>query len=152
MLLIAGFSYANDIPFPTYLPALKGVLLKNLVDRSDFEFTPGELKKCKRAVIGDQVYYFCSVEGCSTKVIDGEKNYFFTFERVEISFYPIKPGVLAEYRFLGNWSTNEKSFSLSSRVVLELRSINKLYENVRGTIYLRDYKVRTPIQASIFSK
>lgn len=106
VILVSGFSYASDVPEPTYLPPLKGVLLKNIVDRSDFEFIPGNLKKCERTELANEVSYYCSLMDCSVKVTDGEKTYDFSFERVHIIFSALKPGLQANYLFRGNWSIN----------------------------------------------
>lgn len=139
-----------DVPLPTYLPELRGLVVDSLTERSTFALNPGKLNKCERKVVVDWVMYSCSVDGASATSTDSQgKVQNFAFNEVHVTFrYSKEYGQFSEYIFNGDWYEKADPVALSSKVMLILWHPRSQPGLIRGSITLKDYSLTRAVHAT----
>lgn len=150
LFLFCSLVQADELP--TYLPALKGLVLDSITERSEFHLSPGQLQRCEREVVsGDWVSFKCAVQGSTCSVVSTNgKAQSFEFERVFVNFryLPDSRQYFNEYIFIGNWVDTSEAIKLSSRVRLIVSHPRKTNELIQGTIFLDDFGLSRGVAAS----
>jgi hypothetical protein len=146
--ILISLSASADV-LPTYLKALKGVVLNDLLRTSAFTFAPGTLKKCARKEVVDMVVFDCSTDGVSATVTDGADSRTFEFTELKVWFkYHKDYGHFNEYTFKGNWRGNADTMALTSPIRLVLWYQRSAPEQVKGFLEMTSFGVTRSIQAT----
>ena len=134
---------------PPYYPMLHGTVMSGLLERDNFDFTPGTLENCSITALHEIDVFNCEVKGVTAKVSNASgKMISVTFDKVWIANARGKDGWTWEYRFRTKYQDATANPPLSSEVTLQLWHFDKAPDDIKGSFGLTAYGVVGGIQAS----